>query len=130
MASSNRIDGAGEFPVLDTGSTVRVPMFTRERIQRLLDGGALTLQQVHSACVSSGGHYPGDDADVCPRCGLHGKLIRIAMYMSDVPSDPGRTERLSALADECGALKTENVELLAENAMLRRRIERLERGKR
>lgn len=33
----------------------------------------------------------------------------------------------SQLADECGALKTENTALLAENARLRRRIEDLER---
>lgn len=33
----------------------------------------------------------------------------------------------SYLADECGALKTENTALLAENARLRRRIEDMER---
>lgn len=42
-----------------------------------------------------------------------------------------RAERAMQLADECGALKTENRVLLVENARLRRRIEDMERkGKR
>ena len=38
--------------------------------------------------------------------------------------------RANRLADECGRLKDENRSLMAENAELRRRAERLERGRR
>lgn len=39
-------------------------------------------------------------------------------------------KKASRLADECGALRTERDELLRENAVLRRGIEKLERAKR
>lgn len=38
-----------------------------------------------------------------------------------------RKKQHTQVADECGALKTENTALLAENARLRRRIEDMER---
>lgn len=37
------------------------------------------------------------------------------------------TQRNNSLSDKCGALTTENTQLLAENARLRRRVEDLER---
>ncbi len=55
-------------------------IFTRERIQHLLNCGVLTVDEVHAACVVSGGHDGYADSDMCHRCGLHGKLIRMATY--------------------------------------------------
>lgn len=41
--------------------------------------------------------------------------------------EKGSHQRASELSDELGALRTSNLEILAENATLRRRVEQLER---
>jgi hypothetical protein len=69
-------------------------------------------------CLSEGGHtYSSTADDTCSRCGLHGKLVRTLSYV-------GSDSKASQLADECGRLKTENTDLLAENARLRRALEK------
>jgi hypothetical protein len=39
-----------------------------------------TPREVHDECIRKGGHFKERTevlADECPRCGLHGKLIRL-----------------------------------------------------
>lgn len=50
-------------------------------------------------------------------------------FMQACRSEGTLMERATILADECGALRSENDDLLRENAMLRRKVEKLERNR-
>jgi ribosomal protein L37E len=76
--------------------------------------------ELHMGCRLGGGHDFYGDSDICSKCGLHGKIIRMLTYKTN-------NSRASELADECGKLRQENLELLAENARLRRQLERVKR---
>ena len=98
-------------------SEVDAPMFDDSRVPAHLVNCA--PEDIHKWCRTNGGHQPDHMSanDACPRCGLAGQLIRMFTYRDN-------DTRESKLADECGRLKTENTELLAENARLRRALER------
>ncbi len=60
---------------------------------------------------------------------LHGETLKAAglALCDDRGLRADAWQRANELSDQCGALRTENDELLRENAQLRRQVERLER---
>lgn len=63
----------------------------------------------------------------CPHSLVFVESRECAKCGAIVPEPGARTPTTRNLADECGALRTERDDLLKENAVLRRKIERLER---